>query len=40
MECILENRTQKQFKDTGAALVGKAFQKRLFHLVTDKKKDG
>jgi len=40
MGSILENRTQKQFKDTGAVLVGRAFQKRPSHRVTDKKKDG
>jgi hypothetical protein len=40
MGSILENRTQKQFNDTGAVLVERVFRGRLFHLVTDKKKGG
>jgi hypothetical protein len=38
MGSILENRTQKQFKDTGAVLVEKAFRGRPFLRVTDKKR--
>jgi hypothetical protein len=40
MGSILENRTLKQFKDTGAVLVERAFRGQLFRLVTDKKRGG